>query len=549
MKHTFKFIFAALMLIAACKSDQNAEMPASTEPVFDWNNATVYFLLTDRFQNGDQGNDFQVVEGQEAAPFRGFMGGDLQGVTQKIEEGYFTDLGVDAIWTTPVVQNIDGFVDEGTGKSYGFHGYWTKDWTVIEPKLGGEEAFRKFVDAAHSKGIKVIVDVVLNHTGPVTELDPVWPKEWVRTEPQCVYKDEETTVSCTLVKNLPDIRTEDDSTEVTLPEGLVAKWKEEGRYDQEMAELDAFFASTGYPRTPTNYIIKWLTDFVTEFGVDGFRVDTAKHVEASVWKKLWEQAKLAFERYKKQHPETRYDGSEFYMVGEVYGYGAGGGQMYDYGDSKVNFFDNGFNSLINFGYKYDANETMQAFHEKYDSILSGDLNGKYILNYLSSHDDGSPWDKDRSKTYEAANRLLLSQGGAQIYYGDETGRSLTVAAEGDAVLRSPMNWEDITSRDSTKMLLEHWQKIGKFRHLHPAVGAGKHQTLSAEPYVFSRTYAASEDIVVVGLGLAKGAKTLPVDATIADGTVLKDHYSQTTAKVKNGKIEIDTPFDLVLLSK
>ena len=62
MKHTFKFIFAALMLIAACKSDQNAEMPASTEPVFDWNNATVYFLLTDRFQNGDQGNDFQVVE-------------------------------------------------------------------------------------------------------------------------------------------------------------------------------------------------------------------------------------------------------------------------------------------------------------------------------------------------------------------------------------------------------------------------------------------------------------------------------------------------------
>lgn len=549
MKRIHTLIVIAIMALASCDSKVTApESVADQTSVFDWNNATVYFLLTDRFSNGDKTNDFVEKQGETSAPFRGYMGGDLQGVIDKINEGYFNDLGVDAIWTTPVVQNVDGFVDEGTGMSYGFHGYWTKDWTKIEPKLGTEDIFKAFVDAAHAHGIKVIVDVVLNHTGPVTAIDPVWPDQWVRTSPTCVYKDATTTIACTLVDNLPDIRTEDDSTEVELPAALIEKWKAEGRLEEETKSLEAFFAATGYPKTPQNYIIKWLTDFISKYGVDGFRVDTAKHVEASVWKKLWEQAILAFNKYKKEHPEKKFDDSDFYMVGEVYGYAAEAGQVYDYGDTKVNFFENGFNSLINFGFKYDATKPMYEMHEKYDSILSSSLKGEYILNYLSSHDDGSPFDKDRVKNYESANLLLLSQGGAQIYYGDESARSLTVAAQGDAVLRSPMNWEAMKS-DSTKALLSHWQKLGTFRQQHVAVGAGKHKTISKAPYIFSRSSVEKTDAVVIGIGLPKGAKTLPVDQTFSDGEVLIDHYSGKKTTVEKGNINIDTPYDIVLLYK
>lgn len=548
VSHKVSLILLLFIFLTACEDAKPKVAEPAQNAALEWNNATIYFLLTDRFSNGDSANDFKVSEGKEAAAFRGFMGGDLQGVTEKIKEGYFNELGVDAIWTTPVVENITGSVDEGTGRSYGFHGYWTRDWTKIDPRIGGEVAFREFVKAAHEKGIKVIVDVVLNHTGPVTEDDAVWPADWVRTSPTCSYTDAATTIECTLVKNLPDILTENDSTEVVLPEFLINKWKAEGRYDQEMAELDAFFAETGYAKSPQNYIIKWLTDFIRKYGVDGFRVDTAKHVEASVWKKLWDQAVAAFDRFKKEHPEEQYDGSPFYMVGEVYNYAVGGGQWYDYGDTKVNFFDNGFNSLINFGFKYDANQSPKDMHELYDSLLHNQLEGKYILNYLSSHDDGGPWDKERTKTFEAANRLLLSQGGAQIYYGDESGRSLSVPAEGDAVLRGFMNWEEM-KQDSVNNLVDHWKKLGQFRHAHPAVGAGQHKTLSEMPYVFARTHSASNDQVVIGLGLEPGMKKLAIGEFAENGSRWRDYYSGNTGVVNQGFIEIESPHNIVLLAK
>ena len=547
------FLLIFIVSFWACGTKNQEVSTAVVRAPFAWENATVYFLMTDRFNNAVKENDFQTPAGKEAAPYRGFMGGDLQGVIEKIKDGYFDSLGITALWTTPVVQNVDGSVDEGTGRSYGFHGYWTKDWTEIEPKLGTKADFQEMVDEAHKHGIKVIVDVVLNHTGPVTELDKVWPADWVRTSPECVYKDKASTVTCTLVKNLPDIRTDDDSTSVALPDFLVEKWKKEGRYDQEVAELESFFASTGYVRSGQNYIIKWLVDFVLEYGVDGFRVDTAKHVEGYVWQKLWKQAKAAFEKYKKEHPDKKYDDSEFYMVGEVYNYGIGSGPLYNYNDQKENFYTDGFNSLINFDFKYDAKLPYQEMHEKYDNIsFSPAMDGKWVLNYLSSHDDGGPYDPDRTKTYEAANRLLLSHGAAQIYYGEETARSLTVVAEGDAKLRSFMNWEDL-EKPETKALLTHWKKLGQFRKAHTSIGAGRHTTLSTSPYVFSRTLTfastGEKDVVVIALEIPKGSKSIKIGKSFAEGTKLIDYYSGKSALVKNGMLALDTPYDIVLLSK
>lgn len=102
------------------------------------------------------------------------MGGDIKGITAKIKEGYFDKLGVDAIWMSPLVENITSGVDEGTGLSYGFHGYWTKDWTKTDARLGTDADIREMVKAAHKRGIRILMDAVINHTGyPPT--DTKWP--------------------------------------------------------------------------------------------------------------------------------------------------------------------------------------------------------------------------------------------------------------------------------------------------------------------------------------------------------------------------------------
>lgn len=549
-----------LFAVLSCKEDKsevkNEEVPTielsqkllSHSP-FAWDAANIYFLLTDRFNNGDTLNDITLNRTKETDVLRGFMGGDIQGITKKINEGYFTDLGINAIWFSPVVEQIHDNVDEGTGSTYGYHGYWTKDWTALDPNFGTKKDLENLVRTAHEKGIRILMDVVLNHTGPVTEMDPVWPKEWVRTGPVCEYTSYETTTNCTLVKNLPDIITESDNA-VELPDALLAKWKEEGRLSSELDELQVFFNRTKYPRAPRYYIIKWITDYVNDLGIDGFRVDTAKHVNENSWKELYSEASYAFNTWKKKHPEEVLDTNPFYLMGEVYGYGISGGREYDFGDKKVDYFVNGFQSLINFELKYDAVKDYESIFKKYSDLLHDTLEGKSVVNYLTSHDDGSPYDKERTNPFRSANILLLTPGTSQIYYGDETNRNLTIkGAQGDATLRSFMNWKELDSITHNKKVLAYWQKLGKFRRDHPAIGAGKHQRLSKHPYVFSRTYLKGDfkDKVVVGLELPKGKKSVLVKGFFGDGTKLFDAYSETYATVDNGNVVLDNDFEIALL--
>ncbi len=555
MKFIQYFTFTALLAI--CLSCQQSVETLETGPdknSFIWENATVYFLMTDRFFDGDSNNNYKHIDENPPAPFRGYMGGDIKGITSKVKDGYFSDLGVNAIWMTPLVEQIDGSVDEGTGNSFGFHGYWTRDWTALDEKFGTTEDLKELIRTAHSQDIRILMDVVANHTGPVTELDNQWPEEWVKTSPRCTYLSAETTINCTLVENLPDIRTE-SSQEVTLPPFLVDKWRSEGRYEKEVKELDDWFKVTGYKRTPVNYVLKWLVDFIKEYGVDGFRVDTVKHTEDDIWADLWKQANEAYEIYKKNHPDLVYDqDDEFYMVGEVYNYYISGGREYDYGDKKVDFFDVGFKSLVNFDFKSDANGDYESIFSKYDTLLHGPLKGKSVLNYISSHDDGGPFDKERKRSKEAGTKLLLCPGGVQIYYGDETARSLSVEADGDAVLRSFMNWEELANDTkihevSRQEVLNHWQKLGTFRRDNPAVGAGRHEMISQSPYICSRvrTEAKSSNKVVIGLDLTTGVKEISVGTIFAEKTKLRDAYGGVTGIVKDGKVIIDTPFDIVLL--
>ena len=543
--------FVCLISIFSCKensSGRETEIQIA-EKEFVWEGANIYFLLTDRFNNGDTSNDVNFNRTQETGKLRDFEGGDIKGITQKIKEGYFTNLGINAIWMTPIVEQIHGGTDEGTGLTYGYHGYWTKDWTNIDPNYGTKEDLKELVKVAHKNGIRVLLDAVINHTGPVTAKDAVWPSDWVRTAPQCSYDNYEHTISCTLVKNLPDIKTESNQI-VALPPQLVAKWKAEGRYEQEIKELDDFFARTGHPRAPRFYIIKWLTDYITEFGIDGYRVDTVKHTEEFVWQELKQECDVAFAEYKKNNSDKVLDNNNFYLVGEVYNYSISHGKSYDFGDKKVNYFDKAFNSLINFELKWNVKQMAKKdiFH-RYDAILHNELKGYGILNYMTSHDDGQPFDKERKMPYKTATMLLLTPGTSQVYYGDESARGLTIDNSfGDATLRSFMNWNDIKTKEETQKILQHWQKLGQFRANHMAVGAGKHQLISEDNgLVFSRI--RNEDKIIAGINLSKGNKVLNVSSVFKNGDTVSDFYSNQIIEVKDGKVTLNSTFDIVLLEK
>ena len=551
-KYTSLLLLLTLSFFVSCTTTQSVSLKKPKKKVpFVWEAASVYFLMTDRFNNGDKSNDLNFDRTKTAGKLRGFEGGDIKGITKKIDEGYFDKLGINAIWFTPIVEQIHDAVDEGTGLSYGFHGYWAKDWTALDPNFGTKADLANLIKKAHAHGIRIVLDGVINHTGPVTNTDVAWPNYWVRTSPVCDYKNYQNTTECTLVANLPDIRTE-STQDVDLPPFLIEKWKKEGRYDQEMTELEAFFKRTGYPKTPRYYIIKWLTDYITEYGIDGYRADTVKHTEESVWADFKTQSDYAFATWKKNNPTKVLDNNPFYTIAEVYNYNISAGKNFDFGDKKVNYFENGFNNMINFEFKYDAQKDYEFIFSKYSTILNGELKGYSVLNYLSSHDDGGPFDAKRTKSIETATKLLLSPGVAQVYYGDESARSLVIeGTQGDATLRSFMNWDAIKTNPQTKKTLAHWRKLGKFRKNHPAVGAGVHKEVSAQPYTFSRTYSkgAYKDQVFVGLDLPIGRKVLEVSAVFTDGTRVRDAYSGKIVEVKKGRIKIKTDFDILLLEK
>jgi alpha-amylase len=177
---------------------------------------------------------------------------------------------------------------------------------------------------------------------------------------------------------------------------------------------------------------------------------------------------------------------------------------------------------------------------------------------MSSHDDGAPFDPQRQNPFEMANLLMLAPGAAQIYYGDESARLLKYeGAVGDANLRSFMNWDDLAAnaqRDGYRVaeVHAHWSRLGLFRQAHPAVGAGVHKQIAAQPYTFSRTWSKGtfQDKVVVALDLPKDKPSLiSVGGVFPDGANVRDYYSGTTAKVANGKVQFKVAGPMVLIGQ
>lgn len=517
-------------------------------------NPIVYFVVTDRFENGNPGNDNSYGRRREASAREDvgtFHGGDLRGLTDKLRQGWFKELGVNALWITAPYEQIHGWVVGGNKefKHYAYHGYYALDYTVLDRNMGTPDELRELVDTAHALGIRVLFDVVLNHPGyldirtaqdlgvkvlwPNAENATLrnyhsfidynnfafgdwWGRDWVRAGlPGYIDGGRDDLTS--QLAYLPDFRT--DSTEpVKLPKFLRSK------PDTKAVDL---------PNTTVRgYLVKWLTDWVREYGIDGFRADTVKHVEPAAWAELKAEAAKALADWKTRNPASKIDDAPFWMVGEYWGHGPERGKLHDAG----------FDAMINFDFQERAGQYAQpdTLFAEYAKLQAG--KPAQMLNYISSHDTRL---SDRTRLLESGAALLLAPGAVQIYYGDETARPAGPVPGSDPqqATRSDMNW---ASADAA--VLAHWRKLGSFRARHVALARGEHQKLGDAPYTFARVDRASGDAVVVAMNAA-GAASLPVGTAFAEGQAVRDAYSGTTAIVRNGSVVLQGAGPYVLLER
>ncbi len=587
---------------AVSTSATTAKTTQKTASSFSWDNASVYFLLTDRFNNGNTSNDHSYNRGlnqdgtvattmnTDAACFQG---GDFKGITEKIKAGYFNDLGVNALWVSAPYEQSHGYTTGSDGKKsfphYAYHGYYVLDYTETDANFGTKEEFKEMVDTAHQYGIRIVLDVVMNHPGYATMYDmneysygvlnknwesvyydwanigdsyynkinydvdadkwaKWWGPSWIRAGIKGYVAGDDNDLTMGL-DYLPDFKTE-SKEEVDIPELLKTKWTMEGTLTEKTADLDAWFTETGYAKTARNYQIYWLSSWVREYGVDGFRCDTAKHVEKEAWGALKTECAKAFDEWKTNNPDKVLDDNSFWMTGENYGMGL---------DSSSDYYTTGgFDSMINFtnGGGVPKLEKIAATYQDYaDQINSND--NFNVLTYISSHDDTLANYGTNKDMYYQGTAFQLLPGAIQIYYGDESNRTRLSSVKledgtrislGDHSLRSFMNW-DSTDND----LLAHWQKVGQFRNNHVAVGGGTHTSVTssdANGVAFTRTYdknGVTDAVAAVIASTADTDVTVAVGSIFADGTEVVNAYDGTKSVVANGSVTFNSGANKTIL--
>ena len=526
---------------------------------FEWGNATVYFVITDRFCNGDSTNDVnygRIVDyGSEQLNAATFHGGDFKGMLQKAKEGSFTYLGVDVVWMTDVYEQIHGWMT-GSGAindfpHYGYHGYYPLDYTQIDKNYGTVEEFRELVNTLHSQGIRVMLGANLNDPGYPTLLDAVqygfaetglteqeaaqhlreWSFDnffanrhkwngwydygWVRMPDE--NWDENNPLEATLF-GMPDFK--DESNEpVKIPDFLKRKWEQEGKANDAWVNPSARNLRKDCKWYPMQYVIAWIASWVEEFGIDGFRCDIVENVNLYRWKELNDACNAALEKWRAAHPEdvasTWTD--KFYMTGD-----------FDCAsiDYKPQYAAAGFASMVNFYFpkQGDLDGIVYTWQAYADSVAAhADWHPFSYLNN-SYHRDAN-----MENMIDCATTLLLAPGVAQIFYGDESGRKLSDArfnVDSDQAFRSDMDWNEVDNN-----LLKHFQRIGKIRRENTVIGIGRQRTIDTHTCVRYN----EKDKLVIRVEPIEGQE-ISLGGEFVEGEKVIELYTGQTSIVNNGTV-------------
>jgi alpha-amylase len=521
---------------------------------------TFYFVMADRFENGSTANDTGGLSGDRLVTgfdptARGFYnGGDLAGLLERID--YIRGLGTDSIWLTPSFKNKPVQLEDGP--SAGYHGYWITDFTQIDPHLGTNADLRALVDAAHRRGMKVYFDIITNHTADVIGYQEGARRPYVSKDERpyttaagAPFDDRDfagtnafpALSADTSFPYKPVLDPAEENLKVPAWLNDVTLYHNRGdtTFVGENSLYGDFFGLddlfTEHPRVVRGMIDIYKA-WIRDFGVDGFRIDTMKHVDDAFWQQFGPEVL----RYARAQGKR-----EFFMFGEVFDTTKSFTSHFTTEDRMQAVLDFPFQAAAK-GFAADSKPTdeLRGFFEDDDWYTDADSNAYQLPTFLGNHDMGrigffvqgsNPGAGDAewlARDRLAHELMFLSRGNPVVYYGDEQGFTGT---GGDQLARQTMFASRVpeyldddligtgatheqANFDPQHPLSRAITRLADLTRRHPALRDGAHQHRLSQPaagvYAFSRIDRREQREYVVALNNAEETKTAAIPTYAAD---------------------------------
>lgn len=524
----------------------------------------VYFVLPDRFANGDSSNDNGGIAGGRLQTgfdptHKGFYhGGDLAGLTERLD--YIVGLGATAVWFAPIFENkpVQGRPGD---ESSGYHGYWITDFTNVDPHFGTREEFRAFVDAAHARGLKVYMDIITNHTADVIQYRgcPYQACEY-RSRADYPYSRRGGIDGPQINNGFAgdDVRTEENFSRLTNPNYAYdvvvpraernvkvpawlndpiyyhnrgnSAWRGESNLYGDFSGLDDLY--TEHPRVLAG-MIEIYGDWITNYGVDGFRIDTARHVNPEFWQEF---IPAMLERARARGIPN------FHIFGEAWDPDAGGLARFTRVDDLPTVLDFAFQSAAFETIARDTGTDRLARHYFLDpNYEGGEATAMQLPTFLGNHDMGRFAHFILRERPDISNEELLqrvtlghalmmyARGVPVIYYGDEQGFTgdggdqdaredmfaSQVAIYNDNRLVGSSGSTATDNYDTAAPLYRAIAAMAAIRQANPELRRGRHvvRTSSAEPglFAFSRILDGREALVVLNTSTSAQSANIDVE--------------------------------------
>ena len=473
----------------------------------------IYNVFIDRFFDGNPGNDEPINNPSLVLPKADYYGGDIAGITAKVKEGYFNNLGVNTLWISPVVLNPKGAYGQWNDpktKFSAYHGYWPVSFTQIDPRMGTADDLEELVKEAHAHGLNVLLDFVAHH---VHELHPYY------------------------------IQHPNWTTSLYLPDGTLntEKWDEY----RLTTWFDVFLPTLDLQQPE---VTEMLSDsavwWIKTYGLDGFRHDATKHVPEIFWRTLTKKLKQQV---------VQQEGRGVYQIGETYGGPELISSYISSGMLDAQFDFNVYDAAIGvFAREADPftnlDNTLQTSFDFYGNhnlmgYITGNQDRARFVSYaggdlkFSENAKLAGWTRDigvgdtigyRKLSMLTAFNMTIP-GLPVIYYGDEVG----MPGGNDPDSRRLMKFNGLTPLElRTKEIVS---KLAELRKQNLALAYGNFVTLevSDKTYAFARSYFDENVIVIfnkndrpvkIELDLPEWIVTAGLTARFGSRCTIDQHY-------------------------